>query len=316
MQVFEEPGETIDRVSAATGQPSEYVRDVLRDVHFVIDSFVADDVNVLLPPLNFVRRGNPVVPAMVQHFRREDWEASEGLKTAEPDQLAKALGLPVAEVENHPCAFGIHVINGVCDWRGVPVNDLDAFDRVVIVTSAWRDDMQNHGVAYRISTPGLESMFEGWLVDNLKILAEAGIHLELEARQPRLDNGRRRPDLVCRLTEPLGDLSRGDLLVIENKTTPVGLKALAQVDEYADLVKAGMAGNRRRVGAMLIADGTTVELQRALVEAGVLYESLVSLGYREHQFRIGRLSSALDVAEGTATTLLDPAEVNLPDEFS
>jgi hypothetical protein len=58
--------------------------------------------------------------------------------------------------------------------------------------------------------------------DNLDRLVEFDIHVQLVARQPRLAKGARKPDLVCRLTQPVGKAREGDLLVIENKATPVG----------------------------------------------------------------------------------------------
>jgi hypothetical protein len=64
-----------------------------------------------------------------------------------------------------------------------------------------------------------------------------------------------------------------------------------------------MAADGQRVMAMLIADGSTVELQDAL-EGMAYYASLSSLGYRDHLYQQGRFSDVADI--GPATDIHQP----------
>ena len=97
----------------------------------------------------------------------------------------------------------------------------------------------------------------------------------IDGRAHSFDDGHR-PDLVARITDN-GDLvRRGDWLVVQHKTTAVGHNAHDELATHVDWLRAELADRLgdAQVHGLLIADGASLLLERALRERAFGYLSL------------------------------------------
>lgn len=299
MRLAVEPEHVIDRIARETGRDRDLVRSVVTDAHHVVDRTVTDDVTVVLPPLAFGRKGDPVLRAVERRFTSADWREPWGLKALPRDQLAREIGLGSDVVDAYPIAFGIHIMLELLEWRGVQFEDLHAADPIIEILHAWRDTLAHPDGSlrrYHASHVGKESDFELWLVDHLDTLEPFGYPVELVKRQHGVPHGR--IDMLCRVTRDEDPLREGDYLVIENKATRVDLPAHGQLTGYVGAVRRQVDGGVKVFG-LLISDGTTVRLQEALIASGFGQLSLSVLGYRDHLYRQHQLTIDLDPALGT-----------------
>jgi hypothetical protein len=104
---------------------------------------------------------------------------------------------------------------------------------------------------------------------------------EIDGRAHSFDDGRR-PDLVARVIDDGDVVRKGDWLLVSHKVTAVGHLAHDELAAHVDWFRAEM-GERlgdAQVHGLLIADGASLLLERALRERGFGYLSLSSLGYR------------------------------------
>ncbi len=288
---FDECETVVADVARHTGADIPYVRSVLRDLHHVIDRLVADDWSVLLGPLYLTMRGDPVLEGILAHFTDDDWADPNGYKTAPPEALASYIGLTVEEVLRRPPAFGTKVLRRLADWRQVPLDDDDEWQRLDLAVWAWRRHLGSWGVDYRVSAAGLEKDFDAWLSNNLHALGD-DYPVRVVATQHRFKNNRRL-DFLCEFTQDTQVFRKGDLLVIENKATLAGVAALTQLREYVELLESEYAAPTQAVAGLLICDGTTVELSRGLHAAGFGYLTLAAIGYRDHLYRRDGLRRAV-----------------------
>ena len=88
----------------------------------------------------------------------------------------------------------------------------------------------------------------------------------------------RRADLLLRFTHDCEKGAADDWLVVENKTTAVGIGALDQLALSVDWLRA--EARPGDVHGMLIADGLSLEVERGLRERSFDYLSMTQLGYR------------------------------------
>jgi hypothetical protein len=88
----------------------------------------------------------------------------------------------------------------------------------------------------------------------------------------------RRADLLLRFTQDCAKGAAGDWLVVENKTTAVGIGALDQLALSVDWLRA--EARPGQVQGMLIADGLSLEVERGLRERSFHYQSMTAMGYR------------------------------------
>jgi hypothetical protein len=86
-------------------------------------------------------------------------------------------------------------------------------------------------------------------------------------------------DLVGRVTRPLGVGRPGDLVAVDLAATCVDLAALDRLMRHVYTLRRRFAS--ACVHGVLVADGVTVALRRALWEQGFDYVSLSELGYRD-----------------------------------
>ena len=146
--------------------------------------------------------------------------------------------------------------------------------------------------------PGRDA-FEGWLLARLDLLHKLGYAVRLaneemdgvRGQQHMFVDGRR-ADLLLRFTADCDKGAADDWLVLENKTTAVGIGALDQLAMSVDWLRAECRPGA--VHGMLIADGLSLEVERGLRELRFDYQSMTALGYRRW------VRAALAVAPGAA----------------
>jgi hypothetical protein len=128
--------------------------------------------------------------------------------------------------------------------------------------------------------------FEGWLLARLDILHKLGYPVrlaneemdEVRGQQHMFVDGRR-ADLLMRFTQDCEIASASDWLVVENKTTAVGIGALDQLALSVDWLRA--ESRPGKVHGLLIADGLSLEVERGLRERAFHYLSMTGVGYRK-----------------------------------
>jgi hypothetical protein len=161
--------------------------------------------------------------------------------------------------------------------------------------------------------PGRDA-FEGWLLARLDILHKLGYAVRLANEE--MDGARgqqhmfvdgRRADILLRFTADCEKGAIDDWLVLENRTTAVGIHALDQLALSVDWLRA--EDRRGQVHGMLIADGLSLEVERGLRERRFEYLSMTALGYR----RWVRLHSPLHPEpQRDAATIAYPGNLSVP----
>ena len=278
-RVFDAPA-TADRIACELGEQRSWVDDVLRDLRFVLDRFIADDCTVFAPPFLARRRGDPVWVAL-RDLPDEDWEK---IASFDDDHLAGILGLDVNLVRRHPVVGQDDVLADLWDLHGVlDEGNRDAVpmaQRLADVVYAWLDLWDPEVDEYWTSRIGLERDFQKWLITDLDRLEPFGLPVEL-VRQEFQFSDKLKADVLCRATANSDLVRRGDLVVIENKAHMVDVAACEQLRGYVERAKAQVAAAAEKVHGVLIADGRTLELQQRLYDEGFSYISLSALGYRD-----------------------------------
>lgn len=292
-----EPEWAIDAIVARTGHPRDLVMSVVRDIHFAIDDLSGDDISVFLAGFLIMRRGDPVAARLRALLEDPLTAAPKNLDGLEPVDLAAVLGLDLSLLERFPVAWAADVMFEVLLARG-----LEAADEATVLVFAdiideWLDTFVKPPAGcrrdmYRVSPVGLERHFEDWLVENLSSLASVGYPVEIHRDPVNGKSGRQWPfivagraDMVCRVSADQPPLHRGDWLIVENKAVVAGPEALEQVRRYMAAARETLALGSERVFGLLLADGSTVELEDLLAadgESEAAYISLARLGYRRH----------------------------------
>lgn len=283
-----EPGWVVQRLEAVSDLSGDDVARFVSAIHDVADDLVTDDVTIIAPPVVLARQHCPVWERVRFVVKDESWTPPEDFMDAAPEDLAVSLSLPLEVVERYPVVGTTTLLVHLLDELGVPDSAAKPYS---LLLQEWLDTYGKgdgrRARQYRITPAGREDAFETWLESHLEVLEAAGCPVRLATaeadglvgRQPRLTS-RLRPDLICRFTRDEGQYVAGDWLVIENKCTAVGEMAETQLARYVDTLRQqGVAGG---VHGLLIADGRTIGLERALRERGFGYLSLTSLGYRTH----------------------------------
>ncbi len=271
---------TVDTIAGKLGEQRSWVEDVLRDLRFVLDRFVADDCTVYAPPFLVRRQGDPVWVAL-RDLPDEGWET---IKSFDDDYLAAVLGLDVTLVRRHPVVGQDDVLGDLWDLHGVldegNTQALPLAQRLGDVFYAWLELWDPKVDDYRTSRIGLERDFQKWLINDLDRLEPFGLPVEL-VREEFPFSDKLKADVLCRATADSDLVRRGDLVVIENKAHMVDVAACEQLRRYVERAKAEVAVPGEQVHGVLIADGRTLELQQQLYDEGFSYISLSALGYRD-----------------------------------
>jgi hypothetical protein len=168
------------------------------------------------------------------------------------------------------------------------IEDADA-ERFLKILDAWLagfgPDAEGRPGPYQVWGLPHRDAFEGWLLARLDILHKLGYAVRLASEEMDGVRGQqhmfvdgRRADLLLRFTHDCEKGAADDWLVVENKTTAVGIGALDQLALSVDWLRA--ESRPGAVHGMLIADGLSLEVERGLRERSFHYQSMTALGYR------------------------------------
>jgi hypothetical protein len=280
-----ESDKVINTVMHATGVTYEKVSTFTAIVHETVDECLTDDITVVAPPLVIGRLGCPVLDRLLLRMGDGQWQMPESVDVTEAE-LAQTLMLPTETVSRYPL-IGRFGLLARCMDR-LMIEDADA-ELYLKILDAWlatfSADAEGRPSPYQVWALPNRDAFEGWLLSRLDILHKLGYAVRLAG--PEMDDVRgqqhmfvdgRRADLLLRFTHDCEKGAADDWLVVENKTTAVGIGALDQLALSVDWLRA-----ESRTGAvhgMLIADGLSLEVERGLRERSFHYQSMTGLGYR------------------------------------
>jgi hypothetical protein len=307
MQSDEESAEVTRAVARAGGWAVADARRFVRTAHHVVDKLVTEDYTVIAPPLMIAFPNDPVFERLLFLLKNEDWTLGPGGFDSTEEEWAAALHLPLDIVERYPIVGDAGIMIRVLDLLGQPHTAAEDYYPALL---AWLDAFQYRDGSprrYRVRPAGREAAFESWLEARLGLLQDFGFTVRLAdvdadgvgGRQHRLDN-RSIPDLICRFTADCAHGRKDDWLVVENKTTAVGSQAFHQLSRYVDLLPSlsGVVVDGE-VRGLLIADGTSVNLRRALRERGLGLLSLSEIGYRDYLVREAREEPVFEASDET-----------------
>ena len=307
-----ESDKVVNVVMQATGESYERSTALCTVAHETVDECLTDDISVVAPPLVIGRLGCPVLDRMLLRLADGQWQLPESVDVTEAE-LAEALVLPIATVAAYPL-IGRFGLLARCMDR-LMIADADA-ERYLAMLDAWLatfsplDDGRPH--PYQVwPLPGREA-FEGWLLARTDVLWKAGFPVRLadedldgvRGQQHMYVDGRR-ADLIMRFTQDCEVATAGDWLVVESKTTAVGIGALDQLALSVDWLRA--ESRPGEVHGLLLADGLSLEVERGLRERSFHYLSMAGLGYR----RWVRMHSPLLPEPGR-----DATSINYPGNLS
>ncbi len=283
-------------------------------MHEVIEEQVTDDISVIAPPLVMGRFGCPVLDRLFMRLEDPRWSLPESLDIA-PEELADQLRLPVDVIEAYPVVGRFGLLAKCLDRLAASDEDAEKYLRMLDTWLAMFAEGTGH--EFEVLPTGSREAFRGWLLDRFDLLGRFGYPARvadpyedgLDGRTHSFDDGRR-PDLIARVTGDGDVVSRGDWLVIQHKATAIGHNAHDELAAHVDWLRAEL-GDRlgeSRVHGLLIADGASLLLERALRERGFGYLSLSSLGYRHWVRSHTRVAV---VGDPDATAIAYPATIRL-----
>jgi hypothetical protein len=309
-----EPSQVINHLVRTFGVTVNEATTFAEAIHEIVEEQVTDDISVIAPPLILGRFGCPVLDRLFMRLEDPRWSLPESVDIA-PEELATALRLPVAVVEAYPIVGRFGLLAKLLDR--LAATDEDA-ERYLHMLDAWLATYaEGSGRDFEVLPTGSREAFRGWLLDRFDLLGRFGYPLRLADEMDDLLDGRshsfddgRRPDLVARVTADGDVVRRGDWLVIQHKATAVGHNAHDELAAHVDWLRAELgprlAGGE--VHGLLIADGASLLLERALRERGFGYISLSALGYRHWVRSHTRVAV---VGDPDATAIAYPATIRL-----
>jgi hypothetical protein len=237
------------------------------------------------PPLVIGRLGCPVLDRLLLRLGDGQWQLPESVDVTEAE-LAETLMLPIETISRYPM-IGRFGLLARCMDR-LMIEDADA-ERYLKILDAWlatfAADAEGRPGAYAVWALPNRDAFEGWLLSRLDILHKLGFAVRLASEEMDGVRGQqhmfvdgRRADLLMRFTHDCEKGAADDWLVVENKTTAVGIGALDQLALSVDWLRA--ESRPGVVHGMLIADGLSLEVERGLRERNFHYQSMTGIGYR------------------------------------
>src|SRR6478672_9688619 len=240
-----ESDKVINAVMQATGESYEKVSSFTAVAHETVDECLTDDISVVAPPLVIGRLGCPVLDRLLLRLGDGQWQLPESVDVTEAE-LAKTLMLPIETVVRYPM-IGRFGLLARCMDR-LMIEDAEA-ERSLAILDAWiatfAPDAEGKPSPYPIwGLPGRDA-FEGWLLARLDILHKLGYAVRLaneemdgvRGQQHMFVDGRR-ADVLLRFTADCAKGAADDWLVLENKTTAVGIGALDQLALSVDWLRA------------------------------------------------------------------------------
>jgi hypothetical protein len=297
----------------ATGETYEKVATFTAVAHETVDECLADDISVVAPPLVIGRLGCPVLDRLLLRLGDGQWQLPESVDVTEAE-LADVLMLPTTTVAQYPLVGRFGLLARCMDR--LMIDDADA-ERYLRILDAWialfEAGSDGRSASYSVWPLPERDAFEGWLLARLDVLHKLGYAVRLANEEMDGVRGQRhmyvdgrRADLLLRFTQDCEKGSAEDWLVLENKTTAVGIGALDQLALSVDWLRAeSRPGN---VHGMLIADGLSLEVERGLRERSFHDLSMTTIGYR----RWVRLHSPLKPEPSRdATTISYPQNLSV-----
>jgi hypothetical protein len=273
-------------VIAATGASYEKATKLCTVAHEVVDECITDDISVVAPPLVIGRLGCPVLDRLLLRLGDGQWQLPESVDVTE-SELAELLVLPIETVTRYPMIGRFGLLARCMDRLMILDEDAELYLQML---DAWlatfAADAEAKPAPYPVwSVPGRDA-FEGWLLARLDVLHKLGFPVrlaneemdEVRGQQHMYVDGRR-ADLLMRFTQDCEVAAANDWLVVENKTTAVGIGALDQLALSVDWLRA--ESRPGTVHGLLIADGLSLEVERGLRERSFHYLSMTGLGYRK-----------------------------------
>lgn len=305
-----ESSQVINHLVRSLGMSAHEVTNIVEAMQEIVEEHVTDDVSVVAPPLMVGRFGDPVLDRMMMRLEDPRWRLPESLDIS-PEELGEQLRLPVEVIEAYPVVGKFALLAKLLDRMSATDDEAEHYLRVL---ESWLATFaEGAGRDFEVQPTGSKDAFRGWLLDRFDMLGRYGYPVRvadlyedgIDGRSHSFDDGRR-PDLVARVVDD-GDLvARGDWLVIMHKVTAVGHNAHDQLAACVDWLRAEMGPTLGdgSVHGLLIADGASLLLERALRERGFGYLSLSSLGYRKW---IRSHTRVAVVGEPDATSIAYPA---------
>lgn len=280
-----ESDKVISVVMAATGESYDNVSAFTTAAHETVDECLTDDISVVAPPLVIGRLGCPVLDRLLLRLDDGQWQLPESVDVTQAE-LAETLMLPAETVAQYPLIGRFGLLARCMDRLMIADADAERFLRIL---DAWLETfapgIDGRPGDYQVWALPNRDAFEGWLLSRLDLLHELGFAVRLanqdmdgvRGQQHMFVDGRR-ADLLLRFTHDCEQGAADDWLVVESKTTAVGIGALDQLAMSVDWLRA--ESRPGRVHGMLIADGLSLEVERGLRERSFHYRSMTGLGYR------------------------------------
>ena len=311
---MEDPTKVINHLVRSLGVTAHQATAFIEVVQEIVEEHVTDDVSVLAPPLIVGRFGDPVLDRLAMRLEDPRWTLPESIDIS-PAELAAQLRLPVDVVEAYPIVGRFGILAKCLDRLSVSDEDAELHLRML---DTWLGTYAEEGGRdFEVLPTGSRGAFRGWLLDRFDMLSRYGYGARiateyddgLDGLAHSFDDGRR-PDLIARITDDGDVVRRGDWLVIQHKTTAVGHNAHDELAVLVDWLRAEL-GDRlegAEVHGLLIADGASLLLERALRERAFGYLSLAAIGYRHWVRSHTRVSEGGDP---DATAIAYPATLRL-----
>jgi hypothetical protein len=281
-----ESDKVINAVIKATGESYEKATKICTVAHEIVDECITDDISVVAPPLVIGRLGCPVLDRLLLRLGDGQWQLPESVDVTE-SELADLLMLPIETVARYPMIGRWGLLARVMDR--LMISDQDA-EQALKILDAWLavygPDAQGKPAPYPVWGLPNRDAFEGWLLARLDLLHKLGYPVRLANQEMDDVRGQqhmfvdgRRADLLMRFTQDCEIAAASDWLVVENKTTAVGIGALDQLALSVDWLRA--ESRPGKVHGLLIADGLSLEVERGLRERAFHYLSMTGIGYRK-----------------------------------
>jgi hypothetical protein len=310
-----EPSQIVNHLVRSLGVPAHEASSFVEVMHEIVEEQVTDDVSVIAPPLIVGRFGCPVLDRLTMRLLDPRWVLPASVDIA-PAELAGELRLPLEVVEAYPVIGRFGLLAKCLDRLSVSDEDAELHLRMLDTWLATYADGAG-GRDFEVLPTGSREAFRGWLLDRFDLLGRYGYPArvadpsedEIDGRAHSFDDGRR-PDLIARITDD-GDVARrGDWLVVQYKTTAVGHTAHDELAAHVDWLRAelGESLGSAEVHGLLIADGASLLLERALRERAFGYLSLSAIGYRRWVRSHTRVAV---VGDPDATAIAYPATLRL-----
>jgi hypothetical protein len=281
-----ESDKVINAVIKATGESYEKATKICTVAHEIVDECITDDISVVAPPLVIGRLGCPVLDRLLLRLGDGQWQLPESVDVTE-SELADLLMLPIETVARYPMIGRWGLLARVMDR--LMISDQDA-EQALKILDAWLavygPDAEGRPAPYPVWGLPNRDAFEGWLLARLDLLHKLGYPVRLANQEMDDVRGQqhmfvdgRRADLLMRFTQDCEVAAASDWLVVENKTTAVGIGALDQLALSVDWLRA--ESRPGKVHGLLIADGLSLEVERGLRERAFHYLSMTGIGYRK-----------------------------------